>query len=39
MNGILEALRASGANWWHIVTNAVIPSTASFFIVVDISAF
>ncbi len=28
-DGILEALRASGANWWHIVTNAVIPSTAS----------
>ncbi|MEK5037008.1 ABC transporter permease subunit [Sporosarcina sp. FSL K6-3457] len=28
-DGILEALRASGANWWHIVTHAVIPSTAS----------
>ncbi|WP_342514339.1 ABC transporter permease subunit [Sporosarcina sp. FSL K6-1522] len=28
-DGILEALRASGANWWHIVTNAVLPSTAS----------
>lgn len=28
-DGILEALRASGANWWHIITNAVIPSTAS----------
>lgn len=28
-NGILEALRASGANWWHIVTHAVIPSTAT----------
>ena len=28
-DGILEALRASGANWWHIVTNAVIPSTAA----------
>jgi phosphonate transport system permease protein len=27
--GILEALRASGANWWHIVTHAVIPSTAT----------
>ena len=27
--GIIEALRASGANWWHIVTHAVIPSTAS----------
>ncbi|KAB2329398.1 ABC transporter permease subunit [Cytobacillus depressus] len=28
-DGILEALRASGANWWHIVTHAVIPSTAT----------
>ena len=28
-DGILEALRASGANWWHIVANAVIPSTAA----------
>ncbi|MCZ2259176.1 PhnE/PtxC family ABC transporter permease [Sporosarcina sp. G11-34] len=28
-DGIIEALRASGANWWHIVTHAVIPSTAS----------
>jgi len=27
--GILEALRASGANWWHIVTHAVVPSTAT----------
>ena len=27
--GILEALRASGASWWHIVTHAVIPSTAT----------
>lgn len=27
--GILEALKASGANWWHIVSNAVIPSSAS----------
>lgn len=27
--GIIEALRASGANWWHIVTHAVIPTTAS----------
>jgi len=26
-NGIIEALRASGANWWHVVTNAVLPST------------
>lgn len=27
--GVLEALRAGGANWWHIVVHAVIPSTAS----------
>lgn len=27
--GVLEALRAGGANWWHIVTHAVIPSTTS----------
>lgn len=27
--GILEALRAGGAHWWHIVFHAVIPSTAS----------
>lgn len=26
-NGVIEALRASGANWWHVVTNAVLPST------------
>lgn len=26
-SGVIEALRASGANWWHVVTNAVIPST------------
>lgn len=28
-NGIIEALRASGANWWHVVTNAVLPSSAT----------
>ncbi|HWO76876.1 MAG TPA: ABC transporter permease subunit [Bacillus sp. (in: firmicutes)] len=28
--GILEALRATGANWWHIVTHAVIPSTFTY---------
>jgi phosphonate transport system permease protein len=28
--GIFEALRASGANWWHIVTHAVIPSTFTY---------
>lgn len=28
--GILEALTATGANWWHIVTHAVIPSTFTY---------
>lgn len=28
--GILEALRATGANWWHIVTHAIIPSTFTY---------
>lgn len=26
----IEALRASGANWWHVVRHAVIPQTSSF---------
>lgn len=26
-SGVIEALRASGANWWHVISNAVIPST------------
>ncbi|HSH24415.1 MAG TPA: ABC transporter permease subunit [Massilibacterium sp.] len=25
--GVIEALRASGANWWHIVTHAVLPTS------------
>lgn len=28
-SGVIEALRASGANWWHVITNAVIPSTVT----------
>lgn len=28
--GILEALTATGANWWHIVTHAVLPSTFTY---------
>lgn len=28
--GILEALRATGSNWWHIVTHAVLPSTFTY---------
>lgn len=29
-SGIIEALRASGANWWHIVIHAVIPTTFTY---------
>ncbi|WP_121641302.1 ABC transporter permease subunit [Virgibacillus sp. Bac330] len=28
--GIFEALRATGAKWWHIVSRAVIPSTFTY---------
>lgn len=28
--GIIEALRATGSNWWHIVVHAVIPSTFTY---------
>ncbi|MEI4769843.1 ABC transporter permease subunit [Psychrobacillus sp. FJAT-51614] len=28
--GILEALTATGADWWHIVTHAVLPSTLTY---------
>ena len=28
--GILEALRATGASWWHIVRHAVLPSTFTY---------
>lgn len=28
--GILEALRATGAGWWHIVIHAVLPSTFTY---------
>ncbi len=28
--GILEALTATVANWWHIVTHAVLPSTFTY---------
>lgn len=29
-NGVIEALRATGAHWWHIVTHAVMPSTFTY---------
>ena len=28
----IEALRASGANWWHIIRHAVIPQSSSFLV-------
>ncbi|GAA0448058.1 ABC transporter permease subunit [Lentibacillus halophilus] len=28
--GVLEALRATGSSWWHIVTHAVLPSTFTY---------
>lgn len=30
--GVLEAMRASGANWWQIVFQAVIPSTITYIV-------
>lgn len=29
-NGIIEAMRATGSNWWHIVTHGVLPSTFTY---------
>lgn len=31
-NGVIEALRASGAGWWQIVSQAVIPSSISYIV-------
>lgn len=28
--GILEAMRATGSNWWHIVLHGVLPSTFTY---------
>ncbi|WP_067727560.1 ABC transporter permease subunit [Oceanobacillus damuensis] len=28
--GIIEAMRATGSNWWHIVTHGVLPSTFTY---------
>ena len=28
--GILEAMRATGSNWWHVVTRGVLPSTFTY---------
>lgn len=29
-SGILEAMRATGSNWWHVVTHGVLPSTFTY---------
>lgn len=31
-SGVIEALRASGANWWQIVFQAVLPSSVTYLI-------
>ena len=31
-NGVIEALQASGANWWQIIFQAVIPSSLTYII-------
>lgn len=31
-NGVIEALQASGANWWQIIFQAVIPSSLTYLI-------
>lgn len=31
-SGVIEAMRASGANWWQIVFQAVIPSTITYIV-------
>ncbi|MBP2078373.1 ABC transporter permease subunit [Oceanobacillus polygoni] len=28
--GILDAMRATGSNWWHMVTHGVLPSTFTY---------
>ncbi|MFC0271046.1 PhnE/PtxC family ABC transporter permease [Metabacillus herbersteinensis] len=30
--GVIEALKGSGANWWQIVTQAVLPSSISYLV-------
>lgn len=30
--GTIEALRASGANWWHIICHAVVPQSSSYMV-------
>lgn len=28
--GIIESLRATGSNWWHIVRHGILPSTSTY---------
>lgn len=30
--GMIEALRATGARWWHIITHVVLPQTSSYMV-------
>ncbi len=30
--GMIEALRATGAKWWHIIVHVVLPQTSSYMI-------
>ncbi|WPK13420.1 ABC transporter permease subunit [Lysinibacillus louembei] len=30
--GTIEALRAAGANWWHIIFHCVVPQSASYLV-------
>lgn len=31
-NGMIEALRATGAKWWHIIIHVVLPQTSSYMV-------
>ncbi|RHW35783.1 ABC transporter permease subunit [Lysinibacillus yapensis] len=31
-NGMIEALRATGAKWWHIIVHVVLPQTSSYMV-------
>lgn len=31
-HGVIEALRATGAKWWHIIVHGVLPQTSSYMV-------
>lgn len=31
-NGMIEALRATGAKWWHIIAHVIVPQTSSYMV-------